>query len=710
MTIARIEDVAAGFLDVAKDIGAMQPNVRKLNTEATRAPLSSDNEAQGFAPGSRWQWQGQEWTAAQIGGALRWIRTGRITPAQFGALLDGVTDDTQAIRAMHEYCNMLNIPPSYDGVKTFALQADAQIAINTDVEFCGALIRVLGGVVALDGWSSVRNTLFVIADPDRPLVTGTVPVTSANFKRGSYDSCAELIPGAGFVMMRFETGTSIPQIANRDMLTTRTWRLGQKVYADRKTQWPLPVDGFGVTSVHRSYRLNSERDISVGGATFLLSDFTNQRLFDVLRNGVTVRDLVFSEGAGAPARTTCELIRPYFCSDWTVLRISGRNPSNDQNLGTYTLRPESTANGLVRDCNLRGGNWGWQAGDFNNGLRFENCDVSRVDTHDYSANIFVDGCTLHTRGVAIGAGGGVLSITNTMFHQTRSDIHLLQGRPDYGRGAWDGEVIIDGCTIIAQEFPETVIANFGSFPLGNAQAILNFPRSIRVTNCMVQQASAAPNITTVITPIWLQVSPTGQGVRAPRYIEVANIACSHRAVVFNNTLDLASCLSPVAGATDEGCVVKVTGLVSTRFLDANRTLRVLAASAAPKDSFRLSAFIEGCERATISIPAWTFSGSKLRVRGGSASRADIPDTINCRYQDVDFEAPLIIAPETHAPIAAAASGSRYTTITGGRLAGDYDLRPVQSVVGLITNSTGTLTALLPAGVTRQQLFTGWMAA
>ena len=54
MTIARIEDVAALAQAFGADIGAIKPNVRKLNTEATRAPLPSDDETQGYSEGSRW--------------------------------------------------------------------------------------------------------------------------------------------------------------------------------------------------------------------------------------------------------------------------------------------------------------------------------------------------------------------------------------------------------------------------------------------------------------------------------------------------------------------------------------------------------------------------------------------------------------------------------------------------------------------------------
>lgn len=53
---------------VAKDsVDALTPNVRKLNTEATRAPLPTDEETQGYAVGSRWLWQGQEWVRTDSG-------------------------------------------------------------------------------------------------------------------------------------------------------------------------------------------------------------------------------------------------------------------------------------------------------------------------------------------------------------------------------------------------------------------------------------------------------------------------------------------------------------------------------------------------------------------------------------------------------------------------------------------------------------------
>lgn len=57
----------------AKDTAdAIAPNVRKITTDAGRAPLPSDDETQGYEVGSRWQWEGREWVRRIVDGAAEW--------------------------------------------------------------------------------------------------------------------------------------------------------------------------------------------------------------------------------------------------------------------------------------------------------------------------------------------------------------------------------------------------------------------------------------------------------------------------------------------------------------------------------------------------------------------------------------------------------------------------------------------------------------
>ncbi len=97
MTAARIEDVSALAQAFGADMGEVKPNVRKINTTATRAPLPSDDETQGWETGSRWQWQGQEWLRTEAG----WLaKDEAVTPEMFGARGGGADDRTALVAAI----------------------------------------------------------------------------------------------------------------------------------------------------------------------------------------------------------------------------------------------------------------------------------------------------------------------------------------------------------------------------------------------------------------------------------------------------------------------------------------------------------------------------------------------------------------------------------------------------------------------------------
>ena len=74
----------------AEDAAAQLP---KSAFDATRAPLPSDDETQGYAEGSRWLWRGVSWVAAGVeASAARWVRENDLTPEGAGAQGGGAND------------------------------------------------------------------------------------------------------------------------------------------------------------------------------------------------------------------------------------------------------------------------------------------------------------------------------------------------------------------------------------------------------------------------------------------------------------------------------------------------------------------------------------------------------------------------------------------------------------------------------------------
>lgn len=76
---------AAASAGAAATAAAQLP---KSTLDATRAPLPTDDETQGYAPGSRWLWQGQEWVLVDAAaGAAAWDEATRYDVASLPALL-----------------------------------------------------------------------------------------------------------------------------------------------------------------------------------------------------------------------------------------------------------------------------------------------------------------------------------------------------------------------------------------------------------------------------------------------------------------------------------------------------------------------------------------------------------------------------------------------------------------------------------------------
>ena len=171
-------------------------------------------------------------------------------PLDFGAVLDGVADDTDAIRALHDWCNLNGVPPSYRGVSVFAIQADAEIQINTSVDFCGAKIKFLNGIVAAPVFTDMTNA-FHFTDPARPVQSGTVAVTDANLARGSKTPTADFWTQPGYVYMAGADLLTSPLIVNRQTDTPLTYRQSFKVIKAGVVfiRWPGPwlVRGLSIT-------------------------------------------------------------------------------------------------------------------------------------------------------------------------------------------------------------------------------------------------------------------------------------------------------------------------------------------------------------------------------------------------------------------------------------------------------------------------------
>jgi len=171
-----VKALAAAF---GRDMGRVLPNVKKLTTDALRAPLPTDDETQGYAVGSRWISQGQEWLYAGEG---RWIRTVEVTPQAFGVRGDGVANDTAAIQAAINWLRdqgggTLRVPAGFYLVRASAettqlWNVDAPVAASTGCLIVWPGISLVADDDALIYTDDPRLTVIYQIEPSKTRVSG----------------------------------------------------------------------------------------------------------------------------------------------------------------------------------------------------------------------------------------------------------------------------------------------------------------------------------------------------------------------------------------------------------------------------------------------------------------------------------------------------------------------------------------------------------
>jgi hypothetical protein len=627
-----------------------------------------------------------------------------VSVKDFGAVGDGVADDTDQIRALHAYCNITGQKAVYSGISVFAIQADAQVIVNTDVDFCGARAVILNGINGSPSYSIDRYKTFIVTDPAAPIVSGTVSITTGSaFNAGSYSYPTELIPGAGFLLFYLSTGSgSLPEISDRPATGTLAWRATSKVYADKRAQYPIPVDGSSITTSFRRYRLNSAKPLTLTNLVVTANEFDNQTLFQVERNEVTIDGIKVRHTGTLPTSVNA-LIAPFECSDFTLRNVQGIAFRNTSSAGTYYFRPTYVANYLVDSCDVRSdeaNNWGFMASGWCNGARFNNSHLNRIDIHEYSQNYFVNNCTLYSRGITVGQGGGVLSIKNCEYLSTVSNTGFVQSRSDYGSGSWDGTVEIDNVSITSNTFGGAegiIIFDWFREPLG-ATIVQTLPSAIRVSNVHVNRYGTSWS---GVTPVAIKVKTSGPGVKAPSSILVSNITSSQD-VRIRCELDIYNCLLPAAGST----FITLENIKSRSRSLAFPTLNIPAASGATRQNFSIFLETEGVYNGVFVVPTWG-AASRARIRGGSVCRGEFHNTINVHYQDVLFDSPLLLGGETAAPLCSAITSGRFSVATGGVLNGAFNFINFHALSGISSTIASASGSAYPSTVTREDLFTSW---
>jgi len=141
--------------------------------------------------------------------------------------------------------------------------------------------------------------------------------------------------------------------------------------------------------------------------------------------------------------------------------------------GTYGIGGYRMLNTTFKNITAEGTSlhWGVFGTNLNKNFRIENCHLNRIDVHFHCWNLTIKDSHIGYKGITI-TGGGELIIENS----TCEDNRFVSFRKDYG-GKWDGNIIINNCSLRPNTSSESAILNFIAsnfdygYPIGLAKSI-----------------------------------------------------------------------------------------------------------------------------------------------------------------------------------------------------------------------------------------------
>lgn len=379
-----------------------------------------------------------------------------VTYEEFGAKLDGTTDDTTSVINCHNYANEHNLPVKQN--KGILYMPTANInkcpIINTSTDLSGLTIKFDN---KNDG-----NTVFLIAD--------------SNTLDANKEVKHKILSTAEIQTLTTSNSSAIPwlnQYKNHCVVFETDMSLGKRsgVSDDTNTYYhvqPMITNDYGqlspnnfycniadnATNVKMYYLPLTQKNIEIKFGEILLTEKcnSNPRIL-VNRNNTTVRGGIINKLNGVNESVwSVSLFQFEYCANVNFVDFTGNVPVTNNygnDITSYVLLARKSYNVKINNNNLLKGH-GAIATHFINFLRFENNYINRFDNHyGLFGDVYINNNNIIGIPccILLGYGSGNVYINNNTFYTFfengfSSAYHNIKFREDFSLW-YSGNIYID---------------------------------------------------------------------------------------------------------------------------------------------------------------------------------------------------------------------------------------------------------------------------
>ncbi len=352
-----------------------------------------------------------------------------VSYVDFGARLDGVHDDTDAVIACHNYANTHGCKVyNHRGTVLMSSASNANCAeIKTDVDWTGTtfLIKPPMENEKIIFAVSPEETTYSVSLTAEQIAQLRTDALNIPFLKADYPNC----------LAAFMTDIVIGLRDGESDYTEQSY-YSETVTADRNgglMDGALFYDMSGASSVSMRYRSIMDPPITIKGGRFLRaqgSRFVNPYYLYISRANVTVEGLEADTGdrvTEGNAAYRAEYIRADYAYNLCFRDCVFENFTNffawDDRYSSnvsYVLVCTHCSNILIDHCHfLRG--WGPIQTSWCKRLTVRDSVMGRVDNHYGGRDYLIEGCTMVTShsNINMGFGDGYLTVRDCKFIKTR---------------------------------------------------------------------------------------------------------------------------------------------------------------------------------------------------------------------------------------------------------------------------------------------------